>query len=197
MAPRGPRAAQGPRAPIGQPGRETKSTTLNSKPVAKGGVQKRKSGLRTDGDGDLDMSATTRRSARNAGAGATRGGAAGKSSRGASKISDAVQRHLKNGDVDLESRVSQPGDRKKGRPVPNLTYLRVRGLKDSKASRNSDGGLSDLLAFLERKATSFTSGRRKRQVKIKKVRNPKGPFERTQNLRIRRERRLTGPRSRY
>lgn len=170
MAPRGPRAAQSTRAPVGQPGRETKSTTLNAKPTSRGGIQKRKPpAVRTDGDGDLDMGAATRRSARNAAGGSSRGGAAGKSghSRGASKVADAVQRHLKNGNTDLESRISQTG--RKNRPTPNLTFLRVHGLKESKASRNSDGGLSDLLAFLERKATSFTSGKRKRQVKIKKV----------------------------
>ena len=33
-----------------------------------------------------------------------------------------------------------------------LDQIRVRGLKESKAASNEDGGVSDLLAFLERKA---------------------------------------------
>ncbi|KAL2213544.1 hypothetical protein CC79DRAFT_1362355 [Sarocladium strictum] len=168
MAPRGgSRGAQGGRAPIGQPGRETKSATLNSKPISRGGISKRKG--RTDTDGDLDMTATTRRSTRNTAGGSSRGGKS-TSTRSASKVAEAVQRHLKTGDGELDARISQSSDRKKSRPAPNLTWLRVRGLKESKASRNPDGGLSDLLAFLERKAGSFTSGRRKRAIKVKKSR---------------------------
>lgn len=168
MAPRGPRGQPG-RAPIGQPGRETKSSTLNSKPIAKAGISKRKGPSRVDTDGDLDMSASVRRSTRNTTAGtSTRGASSGKSvpSKGGARMAQAVQKHLKNGDVDLESRT---GEGRKSRPGQNLLYLRVYGLKESKAARNPDGGLSDLLAFLERKASTFTAGRQRRQVKIKKV----------------------------
>ncbi|KAM4059060.1 leucine rich repeats (2 copies) domain-containing protein [Hirsutella rhossiliensis] len=49
-----------------------------------------------------------------------------------------------------------------------LTFLRVRGLRQSKAAANQDGGLGDLLSFLERKASSFTTGGQARQVMIKK-----------------------------
>ena len=48
-----------------------------------------------------------------------------------------------------------------------LTQLIVRGLKDSKAASNPDGGIKDLLAFLERKASADVSARE--TVKIKKV----------------------------
>jgi nuclear RNA export factor len=45
--------------------------------------------------------------------------------------------------------------------------LRVRGLKESKAASNQDGGLKDLLNFLERKASG--SDTEPRKVRIKKV----------------------------
>lgn len=48
-----------------------------------------------------------------------------------------------------------------------LVWLTVKGLKESKAASNDDGGLRDLLMFLERKATTL-SGRNK-TVHIKKV----------------------------
>lgn len=48
-----------------------------------------------------------------------------------------------------------------------LTQLVVRGFKDSKAASNPDGGIKDLLAFLERKASADVSARE--TVKIKKV----------------------------
>ena len=60
-------------------------------------------------------------------------------------MAQAVQKHLKSNDVDLESSKGS----KKARTTANLTFLRVRGLKDSKASKNPDGGLGDLISFLE------------------------------------------------
>lgn len=48
-----------------------------------------------------------------------------------------------------------------------LTQLVVRGFKDSKAASNRDGGIKDLLAFLERKASADLPARE--TVKIKKV----------------------------
>lgn len=48
-----------------------------------------------------------------------------------------------------------------------LVQLTVRGFKDSKAASNSDGGIKDLLVFLERKASADVSVRE--PVKIKKV----------------------------
>ncbi|TQS32825.1 hypothetical protein Golomagni_06848, partial [Golovinomyces magnicellulatus] len=77
--------------------------------------------------------------------------------------------HLTNGDAaTLASRISSSNTRTRARGA-GLTYLRVKGLKESKAVANQDGGLKDLINFLERKASSFTTGRPKRQVMIKKV----------------------------
>ena len=52
-------------------------------------------------------------------------------------------------------------------PPKGLIQLVVRGFKDSKAASNPDGGIKDLLAFLERKASADVSARE--AVKIKKV----------------------------
>ena len=95
-------------------------------------------------------------------------------SRGASRTAQTMLKHLTSEDSSqLASRVTNPSAAKAARSrVQNatpLTFLRIYGLKESKAANNPDGGLSDLLAFLERKASSFLTGRHRRQVKIKKV----------------------------
>lgn len=48
-----------------------------------------------------------------------------------------------------------------------LVWLEVKGLKESKAANNPDGGLRGLLSFLERKATGVSS--RNKPVVVKKV----------------------------
>ncbi|KAF6813612.1 mRNA export factor mex67 [Colletotrichum sojae] len=167
MAP--PRA---PRAMASQPARETRSSTMGAKSRGGGGIQKRKGGrTQTDRDGDLDM-----------GSGAAAGGArrpnnkpatadannsrsqrstrsGGAPNKPGSKVQQAIARHLNTGDgSDLVS---------KRRPQSTgLVWVKVKGLLESKAASNSDGGLRDLLTFLERKATTL-SGRNK-QVVIKK-----------------------------
>ena len=49
-----------------------------------------------------------------------------------------------------------------------LDQIRVRGLKQSKAAANPDGGVKDLLSFLERKATGSEPSARN-SVRIRKV----------------------------
>lgn len=172
MAPRG-----GPRNSASTAGRETRSTTLNSKASSRGGISKRRSQARVDGDGDLDMGSAAAKRTNGASGGAdkakTRTSSRTSGSRGASRTAQTMLKHLSNGDsTQLASRVNNPQAAKAAKTRANaipLTFLRVHGLKESKASRNPDGGLSDLLAFLERKATTFTSGRKRRQVSIKKV----------------------------
>lgn len=150
---------------------------MKSKAGSRGGIQKKRAGAtKTDGDGDLDMdSAAARRSAKAAGTQASAGSSkpstrasTAKNARGASKVAQNVLKHLSNGagGGELASRV---GTRSRGKNAGNLSYLRVCGLKQSKAASNPDGGVSDLLGFLERKASSFTTGRQKRQIMIKKV----------------------------
>ncbi|KAL0939258.1 mRNA export factor mex67 [Colletotrichum truncatum] len=166
-----------PRAPRGaasQPARETRNSTLGAKSRGGGGIQKRRGGrTTTDKDGDLDMGS---------GAGGGGGGArrtnnkpaaadsnnsrpqrstrsGGPPTKAGSKVHQAIARHLNTGDgADLVSkRKPQSG---------GLVWLSVKGLKESRAASNDDGGLRDLLTFLERKATTLSN--RNKQVVIKK-----------------------------
>jgi nuclear RNA export factor len=151
------------------------------KATTRGGVAKRRPGAtKTDLDGDLDMDAIGKRAAKTA-AMAAKGGpkarttrsAPGRNPRGVSSAAQSVLKHLKGNDAStIASKVSAASSgrtlRTRGRGG-NLHFLRVHGLKQSKATSNQDGGLSDLLAFLERKASSFTSGKETRQIMIKKV----------------------------
>lgn len=74
----------------------------------------------------------------------------------------------------LESRISHisrgdgGGKGRRREAGPSDLQLRVTGMKQSKASSNPDGGLKDLLAFLERKASGLESAPR-RGVRVKKV----------------------------
>ncbi|KAF9879103.1 mRNA export factor mex67 [Colletotrichum karsti] len=161
MAP--PRA---PRAMASQPARETRNSTTGAKSRGGGGIQKRRGGRSTtDRDGDLDMGAGAgasgaRRSNNRPAASESNNSRPQRSTRSngpptkpGSKVHQAIARHLDTGDgADMVS---------KKRPQNGpLVWLSVKGLKDSKAASNNDGGLRDLLTFLERKATTL-SGRRK------------------------------------
>ncbi|KAH7163085.1 hypothetical protein B0J13DRAFT_29477 [Dactylonectria estremocensis] len=173
-----------PRGRVGAPsGRETRSSAAKSKTAktTRGGIQKRGRGsTRTDGDGDLDMDSAGARAKKTTPSGgsnaprtrASTRTAASLSAKAPSRTAQNVLKHLTNGSAaSLASRVS--GGKGKGRQQDwsNLTFLRVGGLKQSKAASNPGGGLNDLLAFMERKATSFlpvTGGRHKRSIAIKK-----------------------------
>ncbi|THY08479.1 hypothetical protein D6D03_01064 [Aureobasidium pullulans] len=127
-----------------------------------GAVAKRKT--RTDRDGDLVMDPTART---RAGGGVSKGGKAGASTgRDKTKGARATTRG-----ADFEKKIiSHIG----GAPVrtrhaqsKGLEELRVTGHKNSKAASNSDGGMSSLIMWLEKKATMKS----KRPVKIKKSRS--------------------------
>jgi nuclear RNA export factor len=94
--------------------------------------------------------------------------------RGASRTARTVLKHLGHGEpAHLASRISGAGSsrqqRSRAAQSGPLSYLRVRGLAQSKAARNPDGGLGDLLSFLERKASALTPEQQKRSVIIIKV----------------------------
>lgn len=154
-----------------QPTREGRNP-LGSKSSSRGGIQKRRGPTKTDNDGDLDMDAPSKRLNRGS-TNETRGrgrpsGRGPQPSRGAAKVAQIVMKQLGSGNPsDLSARVSRP-TRSRGGHIEGLTWLRVRGLKQSKAASNPDGGLSDLLSFMERKASSFSTGRR-RHLTIRKV----------------------------
>ncbi|OAA73255.1 mRNA export factor mex67 [Cordyceps fumosorosea ARSEF 2679] len=162
MAPRGARNGGT------QPSRGPKATSMKSSAGSRGGIQKKRAGpTKIDGDGDLDMESAARRSAKSAGAQSSGGQArpntrsSAKTARGTSRTAQNLLKHLANGDIgDVPSRPT--------RGKPALSYLRVYGLKQSKAATNPDGGVKDLLNFLERKASAFTTGRQRKNVMIKK-----------------------------
>jgi nuclear RNA export factor len=79
---------------------------------------------------------------------------------------DALIRGLRQGPR-LARQLSKHIGRERDAAPKGLTQLVVRGFKDSKAASNPDGGIKDLLAFLERKASADMSARE--TVKIKKV----------------------------
>ncbi|KAL7954404.1 hypothetical protein V8C34DRAFT_294407 [Trichoderma compactum] len=154
----------------GQSTREARNP-LGAKSSSRGGIQKRRGPTRVDTDGDLDMDGPSKRPNRgpatetSGGRGRPSGRGGPQPSRGAAKVAQIVMKQL-GGGSDLASRVSRP-IRGRGGQIEGLTWLRVRGLKQSKAASNSDGGLSDLLSFLERKASSLGTGR-KRHITIRK-----------------------------
>ena len=143
----------------------------------RGGIQKKRAGnappARVDKDGELVIDPTTAGDKRRSGKGAIGGASASLSSRStntrpgrggsATRQQQAILRGLggaqKGSQANLrESHVSS-----------TLGSLSVRGLKLSKAARNSDGGLESLLGFLERKAKAHDPDPN-RVIKIKKVR---------------------------
>lgn len=156
--------------------------------VNRGGIQKRgATPLKVDKDGDLDMSGTEsknnkiQRSVRSGRGTAVRG-------------SVQAPRNLQNGKPNFPSKtrptkagvatavvqkavlkemgVKDPAQgirslrsRTNAHNIDSLEKVRVTGLKQSKAASNQDGGVSDLIAFLERKATRGEE----EPLKIKKV----------------------------
>ena len=152
----------------------------------RGGIQKRNATpTRTDKDGDAVMGST---SGSRGGRGASIRGSAQKRRQGTpdtlearisgrsartrldtSVIEKAVLRGVSSSDLPSRgSRVSARLSRNKSldqNSRDGLEQLKVWGLKNSRVLSNPDGGVGDLIAFLERKATHSDSA----AVKIKKV----------------------------
>ena len=176
-----PQQKQGP--PAGPRASRTQGHANSSRNSAKGGIQKRNNNaLRIDKDGDLLMGA---------GAGdqenAAEGGRGARSTTETSKPKRSS--HLARGVIDhtvlqksvlrgMGARGSPPkGPRSSLRAVrakshgsdvrEALQEISVTGLKQSKAAGNEDGGIRDMISFLERKSTNQDPA--KEAVKIKKV----------------------------
>ncbi|KAM0494852.1 hypothetical protein ACHAQF_007593 [Verticillium nonalfalfae] len=147
------------------PPRSNRAPASAPKGPSRGGIQKRGRAGRVDQDGDLDMdSAAARRAGRPARneptaarpqRGARTNAAPAKSS---ARNHQAIARHLDGEGADLITK-------KKAQSGP-LVWLDVKGLKESKASRNRDGGIRDLISFIERKAQS--AGQRTKGVMVLK-----------------------------
>lgn len=155
-------APRGPKNQTATAGRETRSSTLNAKSSSRGGIQKRRGPTRIDGDGDLDMGASSGPKT-----GSGRPGPRSANARGGSKAVPTSIRHLGNGDAS-GAKAGRHGKTRGTTNIP-LAFLRIHGLKESKAATNEGGGLPDLIAFLERKATALSTTRPKRHITIKKV----------------------------
>ncbi|PQE29685.1 TAP domain-containing protein [Rutstroemia sp. NJR-2017a WRK4] len=131
-----------------------------------GGIAKRRAGgpTRIDKDGDLDMDAVTGANARKAGKPGVEGsiptrpradrrGGMKSTGRGGNLTMQRTQAAILRGMDSQQTNI--------------LVTLWVKGLKDSKAASNSDGGHQSLVQFLERKASSLDAKSNK-TVKIKK-----------------------------
>ncbi len=184
--------------PIGNTGRSGSRPAATTSGSSRGGIQKRRSNLpRVDKDGDLSMDtgSSTRGNGRGSRA-RGRGGSLGHNdSKGNSKpnsgiappqrglfsgaaLQKAIARGMASGDMSLkgpnrawktETLVKETSGRQNFQDgFGSLDQITVLGLKQSKAASNKDGGVNDLLAFLERKASgNDTSAQNK--VLIRKV----------------------------
>ncbi|KAI9784176.1 MAG: nuclear mRNA export, poly(A)+RNA binding protein [Geoglossum umbratile] len=165
----------GPKARV-----STRNNNTLTTQIAHGGIRKRRSNTpRIDKDGDLDMDGPTDGAGGRGRGGRGRGGPSETPTRGnmqtgrgqprgpprggffgGAGVQQAILRGMARGDA----RVRNPGGgfgttsgfnvaagREKGWGG-EYDEIRVRGLQESKAASNRDGGVSDLLAFLERKA---------------------------------------------
>jgi nuclear RNA export factor len=161
--------------------------------VGRGGIQKRRNGpLTTDRDGDLlmepvgdnEVEGMPRGRAESGRMRARASGLAGHAagtSRGGFSTQQAQQAIIRGLGLQqaniLESSMGQyplpehgynRGTSRRSDQESFQAYLRVHGLKESKAASNPDGGVKDLLGFLERKANGVGSEARS-GVRIKKV----------------------------
>ena len=155
------------------PGSARQSTRqASSRQPIRGGIQKRgATPLRTDRDGDLDMTEASSRGGRSARSGqgnSVRGAATSKRQgtpdsglrpRGRPRpgidtiaVQRAVLRQMGSDErLARGTRLRPSHATQEGRE--GLEKLKIQGLRESKAASNRDGGIGDLLAFLERKAT--------------------------------------------
>ena len=184
---------QAPTTPTGPQATQTSARTseclTSSRVLSRGGIQKRNSTpVRVDRDGDLVMGAAGFGSR---GSGSGRGSAAGRGSTQGrrhdplsvrshpprtgidpSAIQKSVLRSMGSDEpVSRGARSSLRSVRGRGRVQDTregLNSITIKGLKQSKAAGNPDGGVSDLIGFLERKATNPDAPARE-AVKIKKV----------------------------
>ncbi len=170
------------RAPPTGPKANSRHSSPSVRGPSRGGIQKRAGGaVRVDKDGDLVMDAETgarrgkgrpegnRAPSGSRGRGSGRGGNSN-TPHGNLSTSEA-QRAIIRG---LDSRQFNTVDSKKfqrgdfARRERDTIEIRIPGLKESKAAHNPDGGLKDLLSFIERKASGL-AGAPRGGVRIKKV----------------------------
>ncbi|RDA85191.1 hypothetical protein CP532_2369 [Ophiocordyceps camponoti-leonardi (nom. inval.)] len=153
--------------------RESRDSPYRIRGISGDGIVKRRPLTRVDVDGDLDMDGTGKRLEKSVPTGPsgtrrpTRSVAyeGPRNSRGLSRRPQTVMRRQRGG---VNSITTNRFPENTSRVRARLMFLRVHGLKQSKAATNQDGGLGDLVSFLERKASGFTTGRSQRHIMIKK-----------------------------
>ncbi|RCI15028.1 hypothetical protein L249_6861 [Ophiocordyceps polyrhachis-furcata BCC 54312] len=152
--------------------RESRDSPYRIRGMSGDGIAKRRALTRVDVDGDLDMDGTGKRLEKSVPTGPSGSRRPTRSvnyegprnSRGLSRRPQTAMRRQRGGLNSTNVRFPENTSRFRGK----LMFLRVHGLKQSKAATNEDGGLGDLVNFLERKALAFTTGRPQRHVMIKK-----------------------------
>ena len=127
-----------------------------------GGIRKR-GPVRADRDGDLNMDATggRDRGAKRSRQGSSRSTPDGGHSR--DKTLNAIQQAV------WDNNTSNANVRHGKRGGGNLAQVSVRGLRQSKAASNSDGGVESLTAFLEKKISTHYDPKAGPRPKISKV----------------------------
>lgn len=173
-----------PKPPTGPRATRTSERLTSGRHSSRGGIQKHTGTppVRVDKDGDVSMgtgsgSGRGNGTARRATPG-RRHDPLGKSSRptrngiDTSTIQKTILRSMGSDErLSRGARPSLKSVRGRGRAQntrDGLDRITVRGLKQSKAAGNPDGGVSDLIGFLERKAT-HPDAPASEAVKIKKV----------------------------
>ena len=132
----------------------------NAAGASRGGIAKRRTAVRADRDGDLVMEASARgRGGITKSRGMTHSARdhtarPGRTPTSTARLQSEVQRHVSSNDKSIKA-------------PRGLEEVRVTGWKGSKASSNPDGGVTSLVAFLEKRAT--LKNPTKRPVKVKKV----------------------------
>lgn len=165
----------GPRA-----SRSSQSASSTRRPN-RGGIQKRTGPIRTDKDGDLVMaaSASVGRGS-NGRSGGGRGTTQMRTNGRSGPRFETTERRAAKSALNLPlmqkailqemgaGKLVTRGSRSSQRIASVLDIITIKGLKQSKAASNQDGGVKDLVAFLERKATAPDASTRE-MVRIRKV----------------------------
>jgi len=139
----------------------------NAAGASRGGIAKRRGTARADKDGDLVMDSSSRGDRGGRGGiskakpkapaardSTTRSGRAPRSTVNTTRLAQELHKNVASGEGTI-------------RAPRGLEELRITGWTNSKAATSSDGGVTSLITWLERKATLKSNN--KRPVKVKKV----------------------------
>ncbi|OQE19130.1 hypothetical protein PENSTE_c016G08752 [Penicillium steckii] len=132
--------------------------------ASSGGIRKR-GPTRTDRDGDMDMDGSARGGKRGRGDSGRRGAAGGRSSGGGRGQTRDRTQAIQQAIADNNKDSSQANVRQRQGGKGNSTQISITGWKNSNASSKRDGGIENLISFIERKLNSAPKGSRFRITK--------------------------------